>query len=107
MTAITRSMSLGVRSSFSATARSCSSLSGGTDTTTLGYPVQLLQVRTENLQVKPRLRSFVDMFTSNGLQFSVDTAARVRAIRLDAERPDPENRTFGFHLVTEASEAHP
>ena len=33
--AITRSMSLGVRSSFSATPRSCSSLSGDMDTTTL------------------------------------------------------------------------
>ena len=48
--------------------------------------------------------TIVDMLTSNGLQFSRDTAARVRAIRLDAKRPDPENRTFGFHPVTEATE---
>ena len=33
----TRSVSLGVRSSLSATVRSCSSLSGGMDTTILGY----------------------------------------------------------------------
>ena len=48
--------------------------------------------------------TIVDMLTSNGLQFSRDTAARVRAIRLDAKRPDPENRTFGFHPETEARE---
>ena len=57
--AITGSMLLGVRISFSATMHSCSSLSGGLDTTTLGDSVQQLQVRTESLQVKSPLESLI------------------------------------------------
>ena len=40
--------------------------------------------------------SIVDMVTANGLQFTKEAAERVLPIRLDAERPDPENRTFPF-----------
>ena len=36
------------------------------------------------------------MVTANGLQFTKEAAERVLPIRLDAERPDPENRTFPF-----------
>ena len=51
--------------------------------------------------------TIVDMLTSNNLQFIKDTAARVRAIRLDAQRPDPENRQFAFEAKTEARENRP